>query len=574
MFGLNLTTSILMASNRSVAEPVPLPDVRRGRERRLHFNNVAGYEPRTDIRDQAAVDLDQAVIEKLIDFGLEDSARAIYELGGNSQSVARIRLSNADPPRLTIPKGTKAVGRSTEGHLVEATLIEDVVWADSSEEVVLPLEYIATENQTFFCRLGGLAALDSADLSGCFAAEGIIQILDFQKGAPLYHFNYTYDAFADTHNGRTIQSFSTEIDMSFGDSIHLKKFFTYYNAHDYADRWIQAALDARSTDFLNGNADFSRYGPQSRTEALRVATKLMNFFMHVVRMMELANFRCEMPCGTRCDDTPIRAWDQAVAFYSGSLEGTNGEGGGVLLYDLADRMCAEFKTCSTSGDLDEGTSFINLEIMRLFALCQLQLMRRDCAEAKGTTEQIISLMTVPLVQVNLYSAHIRNFTVTFEEVKSATYAASILPIVHHCSRDDAATIYSNLGLMQSKGGIDVVAIKSAFEQNYGCMGITCKLVGGVWEGSTYGRFAAPCEFREKTKNPDSPAIIAIVVLACACLAAWTIYVVVDRRKKKNLSRLRNRFPHQDPHAINNTNHGIEGDILPGDLVDMPTINLD
>jgi hypothetical protein len=39
------------------------------------------------------------------------------------------------------------------------------------------------------------------------------------------------------------------------------------------------------------------------------------------------------------------AWDEAVAYYVGSLEGTDGKGDGVLLYDLADKQCINFRTC-------------------------------------------------------------------------------------------------------------------------------------------------------------------------------------------------------------------------------------
>ena len=122
-------------------------------ERRLNFNNVAGYEPLTEVNDLAAIDLDQSVIEKLVDFGLVDAARAMYEHGGHSQSIARIRLFNADPPKMTIPMGTRVIGITEKGDVVEAKLIEDVVWTDNSEEVVLPVEYGATLDQSVFCRL-------------------------------------------------------------------------------------------------------------------------------------------------------------------------------------------------------------------------------------------------------------------------------------------------------------------------------------------------------------------------------------------------------------------------------------
>lgn len=584
--GIKLALSILIAGNLSVgvSGTAAKLDAANVRGRRLTLNHLTGYEPRTETSDEALIDLDQSMIEKLIDDGLVDSARAIYEHGGHSQSVARIHLRNAEPPRLTIPKYTKVVGKTDEGQVVQATLIEDAFWTDSSEEVVLSVEYEVSYNQTIFCRLGGLAALDAGDLSGCFTAEGILKILDFQKNAPVYQHNYTYDVFNDTYNKRTIRSLSTEIDMSFGNSEHWDKFTTYYDRDDYADQWIQAALDAGSTMFLNGNANFSTYEPHSRTDALRVASKLMNIFMYVIRMMEFAQVRCEQPCGpsdgVRCDDTPIKAWDQAVAFYSGSLEGDNGEGDGILLYDLADRMCAQFKTCSASGDLDEGTSFVNMEIMKLFAMGQLHLLRRECSQAEAIKDQIVNLMTVPIVQANLLSAHVRNFTLTFEEVKSSTYAASILPIIHHCNPDDAVTLYSNLGLMQSDRIVDVVAVKTAFENNYGCMGITCKMVGGVWEGSFYGTYSTPCDYQESTENPKSSFVTAITVLVLASIAALMVYVVIDRRNRYGTNLPRIPYLPHDPNDIHDVHPSVAENVFQGhldvftDRLDVPPDHLD
>jgi hypothetical protein len=575
--GLKLAVPILMASKLSVGiSGTNTPNsinAANTLERKLNFNPVTGYEPRTETSDQAVIDIDQSMIEKLIDFDLIDSARAIYEHGGHSQSTARIHLRDAAPPRLAIPKDTKVVGRTDEGHVIQGFLIEDALWTDSTEEVVLSVEYETTDNQTIFCHLGGLALLDAAELDGCFAAEGILQILDFQRDAPLYQYSYTYDVFADTYNKRTIRSLSTEIDMSFGTSEHWNKFTTYYDTDDYADQWIQAALDAESTMFLNGNANFSTYEPRSRTDALRVAAKLMNIFMYVIRMMEFAQVRCKVSCGSssgvRCDDTPVRAWDQAVAFYSGSLEGDNGEGDGILLYDLADRMCAQFKTCSATGDMDKGTAYVNMEIMKLFSIGQFHLLRRECSQAEAIKEQIVNLMTVPIIQANLLSAHVRNYTLAFEEVKSSTYAASILPIIHHCNHADAETIYSNLGLMQADLTVDVVSVKTAFEQNYGCMGVTCKMVGGVWEGSFYGTYSTPCDYQESTTNPKNPFVIAIIVLSLASVVALMVYAIIRHRNKVSATnRHRNRYSTHDVNdSENDVRPSVEKNEFPGHILD-------
>jgi hypothetical protein len=340
--------------------------------------------------------------------------------------------------------------------------------------------------------------------------------------------------------------------MSFGSSKHFDKFSQYYGANDYADRWIQAALSGQVTDFVKGKTDFSAYKHKSRKNVLFVAPKVLNIWMYVVRMMEYAVARCELPCGTlggseRCDDIPVRAWDQAVAFYSGSLEGTDGDRDGLFLYDLADKMCKQFKTCSANGNLDEGTSSVNLRVMDMFSKGQIGLLKRQCDVVGSIRDQIVNLMTIPLIQASLYSAHVRNFTRTFEEIEGATYSASILPIVHHCNRHDARTIFVNLGLNHSHQIVDAVVVKKAFEHNYDCMGVTCEDIGGVWEGDYYGDYSAPCNLRVEESN-QKPVRIGIFVALCFILVPATFAGLLicqrrSRRRRHQLSR-RNFCPEQ------------------------------
>jgi hypothetical protein len=51
-----------------------------------------------------------------------------------------------------------------------------------------------------------------------------------------------------------------------------KYFYDYYGTHDYAHQWVEAAFDATSTSFTNGNADFSLYGYDGREQAIKKGT--------------------------------------------------------------------------------------------------------------------------------------------------------------------------------------------------------------------------------------------------------------------------------------------------------------
>jgi Low iron-inducible periplasmic protein len=556
-----------------------------------HEQLLAGYEPLTSIHDYASIDLDMQVMEQLTDFGLVDLAKAIYEKGGHSRSVSKLTLVNANPPLTTIPAGTKVVGRNMDDKVIQGTLLESAMWEEGTERVSLLVEYETRPNQTSFCHLGGLASAGTAELKGCFQYGGVIQILDFSQGAPVYSYKYGYEPYLDTYNIASFQRMSTMLDMpltsdssssgngSSGDNAgssphykisthtsssnssssndshnqqslelgqHYAKYVSYYAANDYADQFIQAALDARRTSFLHGNADFSSYRPRSRIEVLRVATKTMNLWMYVIRQLESALSLCEQPCGgneldsnTRCDDLPVRAWDQAYAYYAGSLEHENGQGGGNLLFDLADNMCRKTNTCSGSDRV--GTANVNAELVELFTNGQLAVLRRQCREGYDIKEKIVSLMTVPLIQAVLHEAYYQYASISetqdITKIQRVSYTSALLPLIHHCNRTDAERIYFSMGLdvgttsnaTTTAKKINFESIKRSLENNYACLGVTCSSVGGVWDGSTFGTNASPCTFDETSSKWDITLVATLSVLVCVTIVLVAGVVIARRR---------------------------------------------
>ena len=66
-------------------------------------------------------------------------------------------------------------------------------------------------------------------------------------------------------------------------------------------------------------------------------------------------------CNEACNEAPVHAWDEAWAFYAGSLEGEAGSQGGAMLYRLAEKRCTNFNTCHNGG-----ISVVNKQILDLF----------------------------------------------------------------------------------------------------------------------------------------------------------------------------------------------------------------
>merc|ERR1712142_1069629 len=101
---------------------------------------------------------------------------------------------------------------------------------------------------------------------------------------------------------RTLEGFSTAADAKMTGYEMFEKYKAYYGVGDYAHKFITAAL--------NG--------------------------------------------------APVHAWDEAWAFYTGSLEGKFGNAAGIFPYRLAEDMCSELDTCLA------GKSKVNRELEDAF----------------------------------------------------------------------------------------------------------------------------------------------------------------------------------------------------------------
>jgi hypothetical protein len=230
------------------------------------------------------------------------------------------------------------------------------------------------------------------------------------------------------------------------------------------------------------------------TEAIKKGTAYLNIWMYVIRELEDAIDDCENSCPLEaCNDDQVHAWDEAVAFYTGSIPKSS-RSGGVLLYTLAQKRCEDFGTCVQDGE-DVGMASVNAQIFKKFQEGKRSLQQGQCADAENLVAEITSLMAVPMIQGTLRYAHIVGEQQQMSEkaeAEGATFAAAVLPILHACSENDAATVYNNMRV-GSGASKDFAAVKQAFEANYECMKVSCADVGGVLQADgTYFEGAEPC----------------------------------------------------------------------------------
>lgn len=268
--------------------------------------------------------------------------------------------------------------------------------------------------------------------------------------------------------------------------------------------------------------------------------------MYVIRTMEKAVYQCksEVGCGGRdnpCTFEAAHTWDEAVAFYAGSLAGDSGAGEGYLLYDLADEMCAQFRTCGLDNSMHTGTSYVNNLIIKEFQTGVHKVWgHENCTEAEEIKKRIVKLMTIPLIQSTLNMAYNLEFYpdqteigAAVNEVHGATIAASVLPIIHDCSAEHAETIYKNMKIKDDGDDATVSyrEVQIAFDETYECLGLTCDEVGGYWRHSDhdYASGAAPCGRGYKNTGSNAGKAIFWIVLSAVSLVFAATMLVVYRR---------------------------------------------
>jgi len=190
---------------------------------------------------------------------------------------------------------------------------------------------------------------------------------------------------------------------------------------------------------------------------------------------------------------------------------------------------------------------VNSELFQLFDRGRNLLQRGECAPVRPLVNQIVSLMTVPLVQGALRYAYKNSqagdkMASAKNAAEGATFSAAVLPLVHRCNAAAAATISDNLkfGLFPTGGDadtaryVDAGAVKAAFEGVYACLGITCAHVGSLMGAS--GAMAQECSTPVKVVA-DSPYSVTARVTAEGSVADYGPVV---------LAALANPSPDPDP----------------------------
>jgi len=214
-----------------------------------------------------------------------------------------------------------------------------------------------------------------------------------------------------------------------------------------------------------------------------------------------------------------------------------------MLYELANKRCQNYGTCSDPADNTNGNSNVNDALFPNFVQGQFACHVGDCDKAQSILDDIYPQMKVPLVQGALRYAYKQDKLNGGEKEIGEGYAfmMSIVGAVHVCSETDAKIIYDALDMPDTGlgGGYTYADVKTAFENNYACMGFKCADVGALLmsDGTVY-------EGAEQCTDPDSddsdglPAwgwiVIGCVGGLAVLLLLSTCYFRAQKVKAQNL----------------------------------------
>lgn len=425
--------------------------------------SFAGYIPQTPTVDASRIDLDQAAILQAFSFLSFFDAQKIYEDGAHSFAVATIHLDT--PLQRDMPSNSVVSAISQVNSTIRAYLSEDTFAGANSLTLVYP---VPTDNDSIVCQVGGNLI---PQLDGCLPSTGIVTI------GGLLALSYTYDPLLENRNLRSIQSISSSNEI-FKDCDECplptyQRFINYYGKFAYADELVISVMEGKSTNLDNGNVDASQLSAVARAELASRLTVYINVWIAVAAILEYSV--------EQCFNLPIAAvsyWDEAAAFYVGSLEGTDGSGDGNLLYNVADELCGLFNTCT-----DSGTSIVNVQVLEALKSGQTKLTQSDCSGTKDVKDGIIRLMTIPLIQGTLFFALMPDKS---EREAAAGYAftAALLPLIYSCDKEDATSIYNAVRIPISTTSLVLTQLPSAsvletLSNHYECLGVTCMDVGDL-----------------------------------------------------------------------------------------------
>lgn len=451
---------------------------------------LAQYLPGSDVTQHSRIDRDQRDFQTFLGEQDFEGARRVYTEGGNSMKTTSLTLATA------LLKDFPAGSTVSQGPAVVGVLNKRAKAGDTELKVGV----------TSTCR--GQAVI-TGDISGCLTAGDSLTLQGGNVGS----------VSAVQQRWRTLAGFSTEAEVKMSGQPVFELFYKYYGIPDYADELVRSALLGRDSGRSRIPFTFTDKEEVFRVESAQKGSAYWAVWMYVIREMEDAVSDCTADCQT-CNEEPVHAWDEAWAFYAGSLEGSAGSSDGRLLYRLAEKRCKNFGTCG------QGIAGVNQEVVAFFRQGQQDLSAGRCDPVREVIGRIVSLMTIPLIQGTLRYAYLTaGRGGAKERAEGAVFLGGILPRLDNCSSQDADTVRRLMWLDGSMQADSFPTVRAALERNYGCLGLDCTQVGALLDEST-GQYLTgpPCPPSPSLSAGATAAIVIVIglVILATAGAGWGV----------------------------------------------------
>jgi len=344
-------------------------------------------------------------------------------------------------------------------------------------------------------------------------------------------------------------------DVDYKDNSHISVMNEYWaskglNKYTWGYDIVNASFHG---DMIGDHINMATVGDYFRKEVIQKGIIYLNIYPYVIWEMQDAINDCNTG-DIDMNDNSVHAWDEAVAFYTGSLEGVsqggnNGldscdDGDCELQFYLADKRCMNFGTCTSDYDGDDfaGYSKVNYDIFSLFTKGRDQILgaahTAECPDTSDVMDEISTRMLIPFiqgVQRYLYKTSVPNTPTSKEAGELFAFATAVLPFIHKANPGTAEKLFNRAWKLDYNTD-DWMDIKHAIEDIYPLLGvgagvgtITCAQVGALTDGGIVrGEACVDPSPSSETGVPDW-AIALIVVLAVILVAVF-IYAMVIRNK--------------------------------------------
>jgi len=416
-----------------------------------------------------------------------------------------------------------------------------------------------------------LPAADSGLLGDCTACdwetnyqEQVLRAFDIWENGKNSAKTTTNRSIAVFSSGAETKESGNEVDtdVAYRDNIYIATMNNYWERKglDMYTWGYDIIEDTFMAESISNLIDMSAVGDDFRREVIQKGIVYLNIFPYVIWEMQDAINDCNTGDVTM-NDNSVHAWDEAVAFYTGSLEGVSqGGNGGLdgcgdglceLQFMLADKRCTNFGTCTADFDNDpfDGYSEVNRDIFQLFTSGRDQILganhTHECPGINETMNEISGRMLIPFIQgVQRYLYKTKDRQSAKEAGELFAFASAVLPFIDLVDSVAAEMLFNRAwNLDYTTHSWD--EIKRAIESTYPELGlgagrgvVTCAQVGELTE--SFVVLSAACVDAVESSDDDSGVetwVVILIVLLCILLAVTCLYGVCMNSKYQKVAPL-------------------------------------